>query len=88
MKSMMDDEFEIVDYKEGLGQEAGTVIWVCRTKNNNDFCSPPNGYTRTAKEMFENGKNYIGKLLTVRFQEWSKDKIPRFPVGVQIRDYE
>ena len=32
MKSMMDDEFEIVDYKEGLGQEAGTVIWVYRTK--------------------------------------------------------
>lgn len=88
MKSMMDDEFEIVDYKEGLGQEAGTVIWVCRTKNNNDFAVRPMGTREQRKEMFENGKNYIGKLLTVRFQEWSKDKIPRFPVGVQIRDYE
>ena len=46
------------------------------------------GTREQRKEMFENGKNYIGKLLTVRFQEWSKDKIPRFPVGVQIRDYE
>jgi len=26
--------------------------------------------------------------LTVRFQEKSRDGVPRFPVGVTIRDYE
>lgn len=30
----------------------------------------------------------IGKLLTVKFQEYSMDKIPRFPVHKAIRDYE
>lgn len=30
----------------------------------------------------------IGKLLTVKFQEYSIDKVPRFPVHKAIRDYE
>jgi len=28
---------------------------------------------------------YLGQLLTVRFQEISKDGCPRFPVGIGIR---
>mgnify|MGYP005633554653 FL=1 len=88
MKSMMDDEFQIVNFKEGLGQEAGTVIWVCKTKNGSEFAVRPMGTREQRKEMFENGNDFLGKLLTVRFQEWSKENIPRFPVGVEIRDYE
>ena len=35
----------------------------------------------------KNGKEYIGKMLTVRFQELLDDS-PRFGVGIDIRDYE
>jgi hypothetical protein len=31
---------------------------------------------------------YIGQLLTVRYQEKSEDGVPIFPVGTGIRDYE
>jgi DNA ligase-1 len=88
MKAMMDQEFPIVDFREGVGQETGTVIWVCETENGAQFSVRPMGTRERRKEWFNNGEQYLGELLTVRFQEWSKDMIPRFPVGVGIRDYE
>ena len=88
MKAMMDQEFPIVDYREGVGQDKGTVIWVCETENGAQFSVRPMGTREQRKEWFDNGEQYLGEMLTVRFQEWSKDMIPRFPVGVGIRDYE
>ena len=49
MKSMMDEEFPIVDFNEGVGQDAGTVIWVCETQNGSKFCVRPMG-TRGPKK--------------------------------------
>lgn len=37
------------------------------------------------KHLFENPKEYIGKPLTIKYQNLSKDNIPRFPVGKTIR---
>ena len=37
------------------------------------------------KHLFENPKEYIGKSLTIKYQNLSKDGIPRFPVGKTIR---
>jgi hypothetical protein len=38
--------------------------------------------------MLSDAPNLIGKSLTVRYFEMTDDNIPRFPVGVSIRDYE
>jgi DNA ligase-1 len=88
MKKMIDDEFEIVNFKEGVGLEKETVIWSCKTKDGNIFYVRPTGTRKQRKIWFNDGDNYIGKFLTVQFQELSKDKVPRFPVGIEIRDYE
>ena len=40
------------------------------------------------EEDYKNHKKYIGKMLTVRFQNLTALGVPRFPVGVVIRDYE
>jgi Flp pilus assembly protein CpaB len=40
------------------------------------------------KDVTKHPAKYIGKELTVRFQELSDDGIPRFPVGISFRDYE
>jgi hypothetical protein len=32
--------------------------------------------------------DYIGKDLTVQFFELTDDGVPRFPVGIAVRDYE
>ena len=41
---------------------------------------------KEARELYDNGNKYIGSLLTVIFQEYTNDGIPRFPVGKGIRD--
>jgi hypothetical protein len=89
MKDFLDDEFEVVDFKEGEGQEEGCVIWVCKTPEGKIFSCRPRGSREDRQELFKNGKNYIGKMMTIRFQEYTDIGIPRFPVSISvIRDYE
>ena len=42
---------------------------------------------RIEKVLFQNGDDYVGKLLTVRYQELTDEGVPRFS-GIAIRDYE
>lgn len=87
-KHFLDHEYKIVGYTSGDGLDKDCVIWRCVTEQGDEFSCRPRG-TREARQDFnENGASYIGKLLTVRFQELSNDGIPRFPVGISIRDYE
>ncbi len=88
VKTFLDDEFEIVGYSEATGNDAGTVVWVCQTSSGDTFSVRPRGTREMKREQFENGDDYIGKMLTVRYQELTDEGIPRFPVGISIRDYE
>jgi ATP-dependent DNA ligase len=87
-KSFIDDEFEIVGYKEGSGHDEGAVIWKCKTKDGGQFDVRPIGTIEERKVLYKNGDKYIGKMLTIKYQELSEYGIPRFPVGKTIRDYE
>jgi ATP-dependent DNA ligase len=87
-KHFQDDDYKIVDFQEGDGLEKGCVIWHCITPEGITFKCRPRGTHEDRKRMFLSAKNYVGKKLTVRFQELSDDKVPRFPVGICIRDYE
>jgi len=88
MKEFQDEEYEIVGFREGEGREAGLVIWELKTKDGKAFRCRPQGTHEERRELFTNGKDYIGQMLTVRFQELTADGIPRFPIGIGIRDYE
>ena len=48
----------------------------------------PQGNYDERKKQYKEGKKYIGKMLTVKYQELTNDHVPRFPVGLAIRDYE
>lgn len=85
-KEFMEDEYEIVNFKEGDGRDKGTVIWVCRTKEGHEFNVRPRGTNEMRRDWFNNGSSYVGKMLTVIYQELSDHRIPRFPVGKSIRD--
>ena len=87
-KTFCDDEFEIIDYKEGSGLDSGTVIWKCKTKDGKEFDVRPKGTVDERKKLLKNGNKCIGKMLTVTYQELSEYGVPRFPVGKTIRDYE
>lgn len=87
-KQFEDAEFEIVGGEEGTGLHEGCVIFRVKNKNNQFFNVYPRGSLEMRKEMYKNIKNYVGKMLTVRYQELSEDGIPIFPVGIEVRDYE
>jgi ATP-dependent DNA ligase len=88
-KSFEDSEFEIVDYKEGEGQEEGCVIWICKTPEGKTFSCRPRGSREERIKYYIDGDKYIGKMLTVIYQEMTDTNMPRFPVGKSIRsEYE
>ena len=88
VKAFETEEFKIVAYKEGEGLEAGCVIWVCEAENGQQFACRPRGTREARVELYSNGDKYLGKMLTVRYQEMTDSNVPRFPVGIAIRDYE
>lgn len=87
-KHFLDGEYKIIGFEEGEGRAAGTVIWICETEKRQEFRVRPRGAEEERRNWFENGEQYVGGKLTVRYQELTDDGIPRFPVGVAIRDYE
>ena len=88
VKTFLDGEYTISGFVEGTGNEAGCVVWECQTPDGNTFRVRPRGTQEARRELFENGGDYVGQQLTVRYQELTDDGVPRFPVGIAIRDYE
>ena len=86
-KEFQTEEYEVVGVKEGTGREKGAGIWECRT-GNRVFSAKPEGTLEFRRHLFRDREKYIGKMLTVRFQNLTALGVPRFPVGVAIRDYE
>jgi len=93
-KEFLDDEYPIVGFHEGVGEDAGTVIWECEYINNDGkkdvFSVVIKGTNELRAQYLEECKNdfsqYKGKLLTVKYQELSEKNCPRFPVGIAIRE--
>jgi len=87
-KEFQTEEYEIVGAKTGHGRDADAVVWVCKNKDGHEFTVRPEGTIAQREEHYKNYKKYLGKMLTVRFQNLTALGVPRFPVGVCIRDYE
>jgi DNA ligase-1 len=86
LKDFVDAEYRIVAVIDGAGSDVGLAIFELETDTGARFNCRPEGTQENRAELFKNRKNLVGKWLTVRYQELSKDGIPIFPVGVGIRD--
>jgi len=86
VKRFIDNEYKIVDISEGTGVEKGCAIFLCETLEGKTFGVRPTGTHAERKIVYKNQKDYLGKLLTVKYQELSNDGVPRFPVGLHIRE--
>lgn len=86
IKFFNDGEFEIVGGKQ---DKDGGAVFTCRC-GNTTFDVRPEGTLEQRRDYWDNLSYCIGKFLTVRYFEMttSSDPVPRFPVGVSIRDYE
>ena len=87
-KSFETHEYKIVGAEEAKGRDIGTVVWVCQTAKGNTFSVRPKGTQEDRTKWLKNKDKYINKMLTVQYQNLTPDGVPRFPVGLTIRDYE
>jgi len=93
LKKFDDDEFRIIDIKVGTkGSMAGKAVFICEKYR--DEQPIPEGKTFDCKlkgnmdkltEYANDPSLVIGKILTVKFQGYTKYGIPRFPVGERFR---
>jgi DNA ligase-1 len=84
-KEFLEDEYRIIDFTQGEGRDAGAVIWVCETADGKEFTVRPRGTMQQRRDWFNDGASYIGKNLTVVYQELTEEGKPRFPVGKAVR---
>lgn len=85
-KEFLDEEFEIVAVGEDKNGNAVLCVFDPTAGETFTVCY---GDFEERKNQLENWKTYIGKKLTVKYQTRYKDsKLPQFPTGVVIRDYE
>lgn len=87
IKQFDDAEFEIVGVREGRGKMADKGIFVCKTAEDKEFEVKMKGELENLKVFLENSEEYIGRKLTVQYQGFtSANNVPRFPVGLRIRE--
>lgn len=85
-KDFIDDEFKIIGYHDGTGTNKGAVIWDVEVSKGIEAAVAPNWSIELRKKYFKEGDKYIGKMLTVMFQGYTKDGSLRFPRGKAIRE--
>lgn len=87
-KEFSDEEVKIIGGEECEGTEKGAVRFKVLDTRGNEFYVRPRGSVELRIYWMKNLQNLIGKKLTIRYQELSEYGVPRFPVGITIRDYE
>ena len=87
LKDFVDAEYKIVNVVDGAGSDVGLAIFELETDDGQRFNCRPEGTQENRADLYKKRKQLLGKFLTVRYQELSKDGIPIFPVGVSIREW-
>lgn len=100
LKEFLEDDYAIVGVREGVGKMAGLAIFECRREavpeSDDERMKVAANFSVKLEGKLENLKQYLvdestwqGKKLTVKyFALTNKNKVPRFPVGKCVRDYE
>jgi len=99
IKEFDDAEFEIVGVKVGTkGSMAGKAVFTCKLPkgilpslsgikyDTETFDCKMKGSLESLIQYAEKPELAIGKMLTVKFQGYTKYGVPRFPVGLRFRE--
>jgi hypothetical protein len=92
-------EYEIVDFTQGTkGRDKGALLWVCKVANGKTFVATPKNTTYVKRYklfadlekqnnlLFKN--KYLGKMMTIEYEDLSKLKVPLRAKALIVRDYE
>lgn len=87
VKEFDDAEFRIVGVVEGKGKLQGLLgAFMCVTADGTEFEVKMTGNQEETKKFLHDESLWKNKLLTVQYQGFtSKNKVPRFPIGLRIR---
>jgi hypothetical protein len=93
-KNFIDREYTIIDVEKDEGVADEYFVWVLmdseiidyNTGKPKRFKAKPKGVREDREYWYQNYLEYLGKPMTVKFQEYTEDRIPRFPVAVGIRE--
>nr|QBK86576.1 MAG: ATP-dependent DNA ligase [Marseillevirus LCMAC102] len=93
-KHFDDREYPVVDVEKDPGVDKEHFVWVCEDSGLIDsktglvkrFKVKPTGCKEDREYWYNNYLEYLGCLLTVKFQEYTEDGIPRFPTAKCFRE--
>jgi len=86
LKDFLEEEFKVVNVIDGKGKFEKAAIFLCETNEGKIFETSPVGTMEYRKELYANRENVIGTYWTVRFQAYTKDKIPQFGRAINQRE--
>ena len=84
-KYFKDEEYKIIGCRRDKGVSKEHFVWVLETADGKEFSAKPMGTQEQKFEWYDNKNKYIGLFLTVKFQEFTEDGVPRFPIAKHFR---
>jgi len=89
-KKWEDAEFKILNIESGEGNWEGCAKRIiCELPNGENFASNVRGTQEFCRNVLQEKEKYIGKIITVEFQEYSEYGVPQIPyTSLIVRDYE
>lgn len=97
LKPWYDEEFEIKSFTSGKGRNQNAIIWICATKNGNQFnCDPKNMSIEARKALYADFQahprkfddEFKGLMMTVQYEEKNnKTGIPQRAKALGIRNF-
>lgn len=84
-KLFEDAEFEMTGVEK---DKRGHGVGVFKTSDGKPFNARWKAPDAKRQHLADHPEAYVGKRWTIRFQKWSQDGIPIFPVAIAVRDYE
>jgi len=86
VKVFADAEYKVIDVTSGRGKMEGLAMFHCVTEDGKEFRVKMVGKLDDLKHYLDSKDDYIGRQLTVKYQNLSSDGIPRFPVAMRFRE--
>jgi DNA ligase-1 len=84
VKEFEDAEFPVIRVENGRGKMENLAIFVCQAPGG-EFRCKMRGALADLAQYLDRPELAVGKMLTVQFQEMTRDGVPRFPVGLRLR---
>lgn len=86
VKTMADAEWPVVAVETGRGKMADKAVFVCQTEGGTTFRVKMKGTLDSLRQYVDDPSLAVGRLLTVQYQNMTADGVPRFPIGLRLRD--